>query len=143
MNFGRSRSDALVAAPGAETIEGLGTAPGESLVDRAGSAVDARAADGIKEGAAVDDERRGADDVRDAGVCAVDGSGVDLVDGSNVGTLAPALTPPCGPAHPATTIESTAAPTRERAAYQRAWLTTTHASEPIHSERSTRDMMAW
>jgi hypothetical protein len=55
----------------------------------------------------------------------------------------PALPEPPAPAKPATRIERTAAPARERAAYQRACLTETHASERTNVEGSASDMMAW
>jgi hypothetical protein len=51
---------------------------------------------------------------------------------------APTLTP----AQPATTIERTAAPARERPANQWARLTKTHASERTNAKGSTFDMMA-
>jgi hypothetical protein len=73
----------------------------------------------------VDDERLGVVDVMES-----EGSGnVGADAGTGADTAVPTLAEPRPPAQPATMIERTAAPTRERAAYQRACLTTTHASE--------------
>jgi len=69
--------------------------------------------------------------------------GTDAVSGED--RVTPALAEPStpAPAQPATTIESTAAPARERAAYERACPTKTHASERTNAEGSKSDMMAW
>jgi hypothetical protein len=139
MNFGTSRRDVIFVVRGVKATEGLGTRAGET---------------GMGRGATVVDEAEGTDEVEVATVEGpavgevvnaegVDGSDADALDGSNVCAVARAFTPPLVPAQPATTIESTEAPARERAEYQRACLTTTHASEQIHAERSTFDMMAW
>jgi len=106
MNFGTSRSDGLLAALGVETIAGLVTWAGTMGVGRTVAVV--LEADGVggTNRVAVDDERLGVVEV-----------------------MEPALAEPPAPAQPATTIERTAAPATERAAYQRACLTTTHASE--------------
>jgi len=73
----------------------------------------------------VDDERLGVVDVMES----VGSCDVGVAAGSAGDRFEPALAEPLAPAQPATTIERTAAPARERAAYQRACLTTTHASE--------------
>jgi hypothetical protein len=73
----------------------------------------------------VDDERLGVVEVMESeGSCCL---GTDA--GSGADRASPALAEPPAPAQPATTIDRTAAPARERAAYQRPCLTTTHASE--------------
>ena len=67
--------------------------------------------------------------------------GTDAVSGED--RVTPALAEPSAPAQPANNIESTAAPARERAAYERACPTKTHASERTNAEGSKSDMMAW
>jgi len=136
MNIGTSRSGEVVTGRGVETTEGLGAGAGGLGLGRADELV--RAADGVDgaDGVVIDDKGLGVDDV-------VNADGGDAVDGSDVGTVdPPALAPRRAPAQPATTIESTAAPARERAAYRRGRLTTRHAIEPISAERSAFDMMA-
>ena len=126
----------------AETIAGRLTCAGTI---RAGRCAVVLGADGVQgaECVAIDGERLGVVEVMesvgswDVGTDA--GSGEDRV--TPVLAEPPALTP--APVHPATTIERTAAPTRERAAYELACLTRTHASEGTDVERSISDMMAW
>lgn len=106
MYFGTRRSDGGLVTFGAETTAGLVTRAGTMGVGRAAAAV--HEADGVDAvtRVAADDERLGV---------------VEVVES------APAE--PSAPAQPANTIERTAAPARERAAYQRAGLTTTHATQ--------------
>lgn len=122
MNFGTRRSDDVPVALAAETIAGLVTRAGAMGAGRTAAVVDG--VDGATR-VAVDDERLGAVEVMESvGSCTV---GTDA--GSGEDRAAPALAEPPAPAQPATTIERTAAPAREQPAYQRACLTTTHASE--------------
>jgi len=65
---------------------------------------------------------------------------VDVVEGADVGVVDGTLTP--APAQPATINEVTAAPTRERAAYQRCCPTGTHGSEWNRAKWSKLGMMA-
>jgi hypothetical protein len=85
-------------------------------------------------------EGAGVDVVEGTVVDVVEGAAVEVVEGTDVGgvdgTLAPA------PAQPATINEVTAAPTRERAAYQRCSSTGTHGSEWNHAKWSKLGMMA-
>ena len=86
--------------------------------------------------------------VEGVGVDVIDGTAVDVAEGTDVdvaegtddgvvdGRLAPA------PAQPATINEVTAAPTRERAAYQRCSSTGTHGSEWNRAKWSKLGMMA-
>jgi hypothetical protein len=68
------------------------------------------------------------------------GTVVDVVVGTVVGVVDVTLAP--APAQPATINEVTAAPTRERAAYQRCSFTGTHGSEWNHAKWSKLGMMA-
>ena len=132
MNFGTSRSDDVTVARGADTTAGVVTRAVTTGAGRTAAAV--READVVEdttdgdEGAervAADDERLGEVEVREsAGSCDV---GADAT--ADPDRAAARLAEPPPPAQPATTVERTAAPARERAAYQRACLTTTHACE--------------
>ncbi len=105
----------------------LGAAAGAAAMGARRTAAVVLGADGL-DGAtsvAVDDETLGAVEV----MASVGSCDVGVAVGSAGDSFEPALAEPLAPAQPATTIERTAAPTRERAEYQRASLTTTHASE--------------
>jgi hypothetical protein len=106
MYIGTRCSDGAIVGVDAVTIAGVVTRAGTMGVGRTVAVV--LEADGVggTNRVAVDDERLGVVEV-----------------------MEPALAEPPAPAQPATTIERTAAPATERAAYQRACLTTTHASE--------------
>jgi hypothetical protein len=81
----------------------------------------------------VDGERLGPVEVMEsAGSCDL---GADA--GSGDERVSPWLAEPAAGAQPATRIKRTAAPATERAAYERACLTKTHASERTNAERST------
>ena len=138
MYFGTRCSDGVLVTLGAATIAGVaaGMAAGMPAGMAAGiAAMGARrtaaavviGADGF-DGAtsvAVDDETLGAVEV----MTSVGSCDVGVAAGSAADSFEPALAEPLAPAQPATTIERTAAPARERAAYERACLTMTHASE--------------
>jgi hypothetical protein len=85
-------------------------------------------------------EGTGVDVVEGAGVDVVKGTVVDVVEGAVVGVVDG--TPAPAPAQPATINEVTAAPTRERAAYQRCSSTGTHGSEWNRAKWSMLGMMA-
>jgi len=119
MNIGTRRSEALLTACGAVVFKGLRT--GDFVVELAeavGVVVVAGSEVGVIEGPAV---------------MVFSGSGVGVVEGA----LAPA------PPHPARISETTAAPARQRAAYQRCCSTGTHGSEWNHAKWSKLGMMAW
>ena len=78
--------------------------------------------------------------IEGAGVDVVDRTVVDVAEGTDVGVVDGTLAP--APAQPATINEVTAAPTRERAAYQRCSSTGTHGSEWNHAKWSKLGMMA-
>lgn len=114
MYFGTRCSDGVLVTLGAATIAGMAAGAGAM-----GAGVTAEVVIRVEgfDGATrvgVDDERLGF---------------VDVMESEGAGRSAPTLAEPLSPAQPATTIERTAAPARERAAYQRACLTTTHASD--------------
>jgi len=125
MYFGTRCSDGVLVTLGAARIAGMAAGSGAMGAGRTAEVV--IGVDGF-DGATrvgVDDERLGVVDVMES-----EGSGnVGADAGSGADMAAPTLAEPPSPAQPATTIERTAAPARERAAYQRACLTTTHASE--------------
>jgi hypothetical protein len=85
-------------------------------------------------------EGAGVDVVKGTVVDVVKGTVVDVVKGTVVGVVDGTLAP--APAQPATINEVTAAPTRERAAYQRCPSTGTHGSEWNHAKWSQLGMMA-
>ena len=125
MYFGTRCSDGVLVTLGAATIAGV--AAGAAAMGARRTAAVVLGTDGF-DGAtrvAVDDETLGAVEVMASrGSC-----DVGVAAGSAADSFAPELAEPLAPAQPATTIERTAAPARERAAYQWACLTTTHASE--------------
>ena len=125
MYIGTRCSDGVLVTLGAATI--AGTAAGAGAMGAGRTAEVVIGVDGF-DGATrvgVDDERLGVVDVMES-----EGSGnVGADDSSGADRAAPTLAEPPSPPQPATTTERTTAPTRERAAYQRACLTTTHASE--------------
>ena len=141
MNSGTRRNDGVVTTWRAGRTGGLVTWAGTMRLGRTAGVV--REGDGVAgaERVAVDDERLGVVEVMESvGSCDV---GTDAVSGED--RVTPALVEPPAPvpAQPANTIESTAAPARERAAYERACPTKTHASERTNAEGSKSDMMAW
>jgi len=87
----------------------------------------------LMEGACVDVFGGTADDSVVGTVC-------DVVERTAVGVFDGTLPP--APAQPATINEAAAAPTRERAAYQRCSSTGTHGSEWNHAKWSKLGMMA-
>ena len=129
MYFGTRCSDGVLVTLGAATIAGVaaGMAAGAAAMGARRTAAVVLGVGGF-DGATcvgVDGERLGVGDVMES-----EGSGnVGADAGSGADRAALTLAEPLAPAQPATTIERTAAPTRERAAYERACLTTTHASE--------------
>ena len=125
MYIGTRCSDGAIVGVDAVTIAGVVTRAGTMGVGRTVAVV--LEADGVggTNRVAVDDERLGVVDVMES----VGSCDVGVAAGSAGDRFEPALAEPLAPAQPATTIERTAAPARERAAYQRACLTTTHASE--------------
>jgi len=129
MYFGTRCSDGVLVTLGAATIAGVaaGMAAGAAAMGARRTAAVVLGIDGF-DGAtsvAVDDETLGAVEV----MASVGSCDVGVAAGSAADNFEPALAEPLAPAQPATTIERTAAPARERAAYERACLTTTHASE--------------
>ncbi|NMM24287.1 MAG: hypothetical protein HHJ11_12465 [Phycicoccus sp.] len=125
MYIGTRCSDDVLVTPGAATIVGMAAGAGAMGAGR--TAEVAIVADGFDDPTrvGVDDERLGVVDVMES-----EGSGIVGADaGSGADGVALRLAEPPSPAQPATTIERAAAPARERAAYQRACLTPTHASE--------------
>ena len=141
MNSGTRRNDGVVTTCRTGRTGGLVTWAGTMRLGRTAGVV--REGDGVEgaERVAVDDERLGVVEVMES-VGSGD-VGTDAVSGED--RVTPALAEPStpAPAQPATTIESTAAPARERAAYERACPTRTHASERTNAEGSKTDMMAW
>jgi hypothetical protein len=85
-------------------------------------------------------EGAGVDVVEGTVVDMVEGTVVDMVEGAVVGVVDGTLAP--APAQPATIKEVTAAPTRERTAYQRCSSTGTHGSEWNRAKWSMLGMMA-
>lgn len=149
MNSGTRRNDGVVTTCRAGRTGDLVTWAGTMRLGRTAAVV--RGGDGVEgaergEGAervAADDERLGVVEVMES-VGSGD-VGTDAVSGED--RVTPALAEPSAPApapaQPANNIESTAAPARERAAYERACPTKTHASERTNAEGSKSDMMAW
>ena len=132
MYFATRCSDGVLVRLGAATIAGMaaGMAAGAAAVGARRAAAVLLGVDGF-DGAtrvAAGDETLGVVKVM-APVGSCDAVVVVVAAGSAGDRCEPALAEPLAPAQPATTIARTAAPTRERAAYQRACLTTTHASE--------------
>ncbi len=125
MYFGTRCSDGAIAGLGAATIAGVATRAGAMGAGRTATVV--IGADGVERATcvAVDDERLGVVEVMES----VGSGNVGADAGSGEDRAPPAPAEPLAPAQPVTTIERAAAPARERAAYQRACLTTTHASE--------------
>jgi len=125
MYFGTRCNDGARVVLDAATIAGVATHAGAMGAGRTADVVIAADGFGVATRVAVDDETLGVVVVVES-----EGSGnVGAAAGSGADRGAPTLAEPPWPAQPATTIERTAAPARERAAYQRACLTTTHASE--------------
>lgn len=141
MNSGTRRNDGVVTTRRGGTTGRLVTWAGTMRLGRTAAVV--REGDGVEgaERVAVDDERLGVVEVMES----VGSGDVGTDAGSGEDRVTPALAEPStpAPAQPATTIESTAAPARERAAYERACPTKTHASERTNAEGSKSDMMAW
>ena len=135
MYFATRCSDGVLVRLGAATIAGMaaGMTAGAAAVGARRTAAVILGVDGF-DGAtrvAAGDETLGVVKVM-APVGSCDAVVVVVAAGSAGDRCEPALAEPLAPAQPAqpaTTIARTAAPTRERAAYQRACLTTTHASE--------------
>jgi len=135
MSFGTRRSDGGFDALGAKPLAGLVTRARTMGVGRPAAVV--RAADGVAGTGrvAVGDERLGDLEVMES--VGFGDVGDDAGSGAGDDRCAPAPDEPAAPAQPATRIESTTAPARERAAYRRVCLTTTYASERSDAERST------
>jgi hypothetical protein len=125
MYFGTRCSGGVLVTLGAATIAGAAAGAGAMGTGRTVEVViGVDGFDGVTR-VGVDDERLEVVDVMES----VGSCDVGVAAGSTGDRFEPAFAEPLAPAQPATTIERTAAPTRERAAYQRACLTTTHASE--------------
>ena len=129
MYFATRCSDDVLVRLGAATIAGMaaGMAAGAAAMGACRTASVILGVDGF-DGAtrvAAGDETLGVVKV----MAPVGSCDAVVAAGSAGDRCEPALAELLGPAQPATTIARTAAPTRERAAYQRACLTTTHASE--------------
>ncbi len=125
MYIGTRCSDVATVGVDAVTIAGVVTRAGTMGAVRTADVVIGADGFGGATRAAVGDETLGVVEVMES----VGSCDVGAAAGSAGDRFEPALAEPLAPAQPATTIERTAAPARERAAYHRACLITTHASE--------------